>query len=182
MNDNLEYFYYEWLTGWANTICSPYGGPYTKLIDQLYSTEFEALVKDDENRVEDAMKLRMMFGENYGYTERFMSDQLDKPCCLLEIMISLARRIEENVMYDGELDKTGEWFYEMLCSMHADILTDDNYDEEAAIDIIKRVLERKYARNGDGGLFTVIKPRKDMRKVGLWYQANWHLSDLFGYF
>lgn len=182
MNDNLEFFYYEWLTGWANALCSPFGGPYTKLIDQLYSTEFEALVPDDENRIVDAFHLRKLFGKQYGYSEKFMEDQLDKPCCLLEIMISLAERLEDSVMYDGDLDKTSQWFYEMLCSMHVDIYTDPLYDSNAVISIIEKVLNRTYKRNGDGGLFTVINPRKDMRKVGLWYQANWHMSDLFGYF
>ena len=39
------------------------------------------------------------------------------------------------------------------------------------------VLERKYSRNGDGGLFTVNHSRYDLRSVEIWYQMCWYLDE-----
>ena len=50
-------------------------------------------------------------------------------------------------------------------------------DEMLADYIIQRLLDRKYKRNGEGGLFTVNNG-EDLRTVEIWYQLGWFLNSI----
>ena len=82
-------------------------------------------------------------------------------------------------MASNDGDRTSVWFMDMLKSLDLDKLTDDKFDEAEADNKVFKFLERKYERNGKGGLFTINdKPDKDLRNVEIWYQAMWYLNDV----
>ena len=168
------------LTKYLKTIISlvyddRFGKSYKELMFYLYSREFYWSIPMDRNRALDGLALR----DKYGYS----GNPDEEPCTVLEMLIALACRIENQFMTSfDEGDRTGQWFWIMLTNLGLNRLDDDNFDTAIAEDIIDRFLDRKYEPNGENGaLFVVDNPVADMRTVEIWYQVNWYLSEMDGY-
>lgn len=157
------------------------GDNYIILFDVLYNTEFVWMdyVPMDENRAEDGVYLRAIFqqesGHDYGYT--YESDSW--PCSVLEMLIALARTMEDSILYDADKgDRTAEWFWLMLKNLKLDTYEDDllisdrDSDFENIFEILHVFMNRLYGKNGLGGVFPMRRTDKDQREVELWYQAN----------
>lgn len=174
--------YYNWLAQLVSSWCEDYGS-YQKLIDYLYARDFYSVLEKDENRAADGIDFRARFiDECSNYTYRDMYIYLNRPCSVLEMMVALADRCETSIMYDPEEgDRTGFWFYSMLKNLHLDAMTDDRFDEELVEKIVNNLLERKYKRNGDGGLFVITNRNEDIRKVEIWFQMCWYLDEISEY-
>lgn len=165
---------------WASyfgVLCSildhaPYGrdtAQYSRMLWQLHNTEFVATIDLDNNRIADALEFRRTY--SYG--------QLTENVCMLEMMVSLARRIETDVMQGTvDFDRTGDWFWAMIESLGLSDMTNDVYDEAVISDILERFMHRRYSRNGKHGLFTVPDSAVDMRDQEIWYQAALYLTDV----
>lgn len=179
MRNQIESEYNEWLLELSENLCAD-GTSHQKLFEYLYSREFYSNVGRDENRVEDGKDLRLRFSEDsmrYNYRDIYKY-LYNYPCSVLEMMIALAYRCED-IMSDFEKgDRTGTWFSEMLHSLHLDEMDDNNYDEQYVEQVVDNLINHKYKRNGDGGLFTINNPRKNMQKVEIWYQMCWYLDEL----
>lgn len=177
---HLEYEYRKWLVGLAMHVCSDYGD-YSELFEYLYSREFYSDIAKDYNRAEDGKELRIRFADEYGISVNKVYGELDGRCSVLEMMLALAIRCEEQIMWDPELgDRTGLWFHDMLVSMHIDDETDGYFDVDLVKKAVDTMLNRTYRRNGSGGLFTLRETNKDMRKAEIWYQLNWYLNEVMG--
>ena len=160
-----------------------FGKPYNELMFYLYSREFiwSTDVPLDVNRAKDGIALR----EKYGYP----GDPNDEPCSVLEMLIALAVRIEDQFKTNyNEGDRTGQWFWIMITNLCNDLedglssLDDDHFNSEVAEFIVNRFLYRQYEYNGEkGALFVVDNPGRDMREVEIWFQMNWYLSEQDGY-
>ena len=155
-----------------------YGQSYDKLFEYLYSREFywfDKIPLDvDRGRALDGIDLRYRYGCS--------NDYIDEPCSVLEMIIALAIRIENQIMTSFEEgNRTGQWFWLMITNLGLNRLDDDNFNEETAEWFVNRFLERDYADNGEGGLFVVENPFKSMTEVDIWTQANWYLSEMDGY-
>jgi len=95
------------------------------------------------------------------------------------MMAALAFRCEEQIMSDAEYgDRTGEWFWAMIESLGLTGMDDEHFNKQFADDVVDRFLDRNYSRNGEGGLFTVQNPRRDMRSTEIWYQMCFYLNDI----
>ncbi len=57
-------------------------------------------------------------------------------------------------------------------------MNDSKFNARQVHDIIDIFLNRKYRANGQGGLFIIDNPPKDLRKVEIWYQMHWYLNDI----
>lgn len=152
---------------------------YRELLEYLHAVEFTYILDMDANRAEDGIDLRYRFGYEQGYDDPMIAAFLDdRPCSVLEMMVALANRCEEQIMDDPHAGcRRGQWFFDMLASLGLSDMDDNNFSLEAAEDIVARFLSRQYARNGAGGLFTV-DCRHDMRKAEIWYQLNWYLDSI----
>ena len=96
---------------------------------------------------------------------------------LLELMVSLATRLEMDVMQGTSMrDRTSDWFWVMIESLGLINMTDEVYDELVVAKVLRRFMRRRYLPNGKGGLFTVPNTLSDMRKEEIWYQAALYLS------
>ena len=151
---------------------APYGRDptkYSKLLWQLHNTPFFAKLSMDENRIADA----------YEFRRAYSFERLTEPIGVLEVMVSLARRLETDIMYGtATTDRTVDWFWVMIESLGLSDMTDDVYDGTAVGRILRRLLRRTYSPNGKGGLFTVSNPDIDMRNEEIWFQAGLYLTNV----
>lgn len=172
---NEEYFNWMYQLVFANEKRRSY----RKLLKYLNSVEFTYILDFDSNRAEDGMDLRYRFGYEHDYNGPMIAAYLDdRPCSVLEMMVALANRCEEQIMDDPHAGcRRGQWFFSMLASLGLSGMNDENFVRSDAEKIVSRFLSRQYARNGEGGLFTVDS-RHDMRSVEIWYQLNWYLDSI----
>lgn len=180
MSNRIENDYFEWMYDMMCTGVTDKS--YREIFEYLNLVEFVAVIPMDENRAEDGRNLRC----RYAYENDFPSFQVietfgRKPCSVLEMMIALAVRCEEAIMQNSEYgDRTAEWFWEMMRSLGLAHMDDNCFSALEAGHIIYIFLNRMYKRNGQGGLFTIHDPRKDMRKIEIWYQMCFYLDEFVG--
>lgn len=165
--------YFEWL---CDIVC---GDLYSKrvsfreLLRYLFDTDFVYSIQRDKNRAEDGLSLRDKFGADY-----------EGPCNILEMMVALSIKCE-NIMDDPQIgNRTGQWFWGMIVNLGLGSMIDERFDYEFVNDTITRFLDREYAPNGRGGLFTIEDCEDDLRDVEIWIQLCWYLdsidNDIFG--
>lgn len=152
---------------------------YQRLLMRLHETEFVSAIPMDDNRAVDGMDLRYRFGDECSFPAPMIASLLDdSPCSVLEMMVALAVRCEEHIMDDPDIgDRTGKWFWGMIRNLRLESMSDFRFDRRYVDDILVRLLERRYERNGEGGLFTVNNGR-DMRQIDIWYQMNYYLDEI----
>jgi hypothetical protein len=152
---------------------------YRLLLKRLNETDFTYSIPMDSNRAEDGINLRYRFGRECGYADYEIANSLDiKPCSVLEMMVALAIRCE-HVMYDPENgDRTDAWFWDMINNLGLTGMVNNKINMYYVDEVIDALLERRYERNGEGGLFVVDHNGRDLRSVEIWYQMNWYLDDI----
>lgn len=149
--DELINRYFDWM--YQLVVDDRYSKSYRKLFVRLHDTEFTYMIPMDGNRAEDGIDLRYRFGHEQHYSDAMVASFLDdRPCSVLEMMIA---SLGLGSMHDGRFDR-------------------DYVDE-----VLSRFLNRDYARNGEGGLFTVRQSGQDMRSVEIWYQMSRYLKEIF---
>lgn len=142
---------------------------YTKLTKLLHSIPFRYSVLLDENRISDVMDMRIEFDSFALFPEEVS---------VLEVMVALAQRCFYSILDDGTGDRVPEIFQLMLNNLDLLGCTDDNFHELYARQNIDTFLDRKYSRDGKGGLFYIPNAEQDMREADLWYQAMWYIDTI----
>lgn len=169
---STTHLYFEWL---CRKVCKTTTkiNRYSQLLETLHSIEFIYYIPMDANRLRDGEDLRYRFARRFGVEPTFLSDS----CSVLEMLVALAIRCEEQIMDDPEKgNRTSIWFWEMIENLGLHHMTNDNYNEQVVRDVIDCLLERRYDPDGTGGLFTINNCRYDLRKVEIWYQMCWYLN------
>ena len=168
--------YFDWLYDLA----MDGNDDYRYLCAFLHGTEFTYMLPMDDNRYEDGISMRYRYGYECDIPNYRIASELDqRPCSVFEMMVALALRMEEDIMGKKDSDRTHEWFGEMLESLGLSHMTDDRFDEGEAERKINIFLDRKYQRDGKGGLFTISDaPVANLQNVEIWYQAMWYLNDV----
>lgn len=178
--NELHDLYLDWMYSLVCDDKYSRGLSYRKLFHHLYETDFTYDLPLDGNRAEDGIDLRYSFGIDQDIEQSAIASYLDdRPCSVLEMMIALSIRCETHIMDNPDLgDRTGQWFWEMIVNLKLNHMSDRNYDEDYVDDVIFTLLNREYEPNGEGGLFKVDNPLRDMRSVEIWYQMCWYLNDV----
>lgn len=180
MRNNINEEYFEWL---LNIVCEGRYSKrisYKKLLRHLHEIEFTYLIPMDRNRAEDGVELRRRFVLDRGYDHIYNSIMraLDGPCSVLEMLIGLSVRCEENIMDDPSFgDRTGQWFWGMIVNLGLGAVLDERFDSRLVDERVNRFLNRAYEPNGRGGLFTIRNCDCDLRSVEIWRQLCWYLDD-----
>ena len=165
--------YFEWL---LEQVDCPEN--YRKLMDKLYSRPFTFSIKRDENRVGDGLALRDRFADEYGDVR--YEDIPHGECSVLEVLIALACRMEDDILHDPELgDRSPEWFWMMITNLRLDRMDDEHFDAHNVDDILNVFLNRTYFMNGTGGLFPLKLPKVNQRRVEIWYQMSAFIDENF---
>lgn len=170
MRTDISERYFQWLCDITEL------AGYSKLLAVLHDTQFVYRVPMDKNRESDGLCLRwrFMYETNIGCYADNIGPNFDG-CSVLEMMTALALRMGEEIM----CERAGKWFLAMLKSLGLSYMTDDCFNQIAAVDILDKFLKRKFRRNGKGSLFTVTKSRADMRATEIWYQMCLYLDEQF---
>lgn len=178
--EELEDRYLHWMYRLVNNDKYAKRNAHHKLFRYLHSVEFTYTMDMDGNRYEDGIGLRYRFALDEGIDDSIVATYLDdEPCSVLEMMIALALRCEENIMDDPAMGtRIGQWFWTMVTSLGLGQMTDSRFNQRYAEQVVAIFLNRDYDYNGRGGLFTVEHPQRDMRDVEIWYQMNWYLNEI----
>lgn len=166
--------YFEWLVELI------YADDYTrncyqKVLLLLYSKPFVWSINNDGNRASDGLMLRDIYENITGHSANKFGS-----CSVLEMMIGLACRCEDDIMHDpDEGNRTYLWFWEMMDNLGLTELDDYRFDEDLATKIIDRFVHRKYGADGRGGPFYIPESDRDLRTTELWYQLNFYLENRF---
>lgn len=178
--EELSNKYFEWM---CQLVCSENHSkrlPYLKLLNHLNHEEFVYTIGLDGNRADDGVDLRYRFGDESGHIGAEIATCLDnRPCSILEMMVALAIRCEEHIMDDPDIgNRTGQWFWDMIDNLGLGSMNNVNFDRVYVDEVLFRFINRKYGRNGEGGLFTVKHCHRDLRSVEIWYQMCWYLDEI----
>lgn len=170
--------YYDWLLEKVtDTDFNP--SRYFTLMRLLYNTEFTWTVPGDENRAADGLTLREEFAKDMGYSSFDVRVVLNRPCSVLEMIIALACRMENQIMEDLFIGpRFGRWVMTMITSLGLRYETEGYFDNNYVDYIIQSFLKREYEEDGDGSLFRIHNHAIDMRKEEIWAQMNWYLREL----
>ena len=166
---------------WNNRSTKPY--TYELLLGALHNTEFIYFIDSDRRRIKDGINLRHRYAlMTTEYEDEYESimEELDCPSCsVLEMMVALAIRCEEEIMDDPNVgDRTANWFWGMIRNLGLGSMTDVNFDDEYVKDRIEIFLYREYEPDGKGGLFTIKNCDIDLRTVEIWTQLCWYIDSI----
>lgn len=175
----IEAMYFKWLCGIVYDNRMSKGLSYLKLLKHLHNRPFIYIMEMDENRYSDGEDLRDRFAYECGLDTRTVYDTIgDHSCSILEMMVALSLRCEEQIMDNAVYgDRTSQWFWNMIESLGLSSMTNTRYDKAYVDSVLDRFINREYKRNGEGGLFTIERPTKDLREIEIWYQLHMYLED-----
>lgn len=173
MNEPLEELYFVWLYE-LNADPSRRSRRYTywNLFRRMHTTEFEWHIHNDQARVEDGVDLRREFiiDAEIPYVDDAWFNQ---GCSFLEMLVALSRRMA----FEADSDAPS-CFWNMLENISLFGMNDTVKNSAEIIDdALRRVIDRKYEPNGEGGLFPLVHPKRDQRRVELWYQLNAYILE-----
>lgn len=164
--------YYNWLLSFIDEYHQKH---YTNLLRKLFMTEFEWIIPDDENRAVDGVSMRQEFTAQTGIVMI-----LPDTCSVLEMLIALARRIND-ITYEVERGPfTYYWFWTMIRNLGIAEMDDIHYDEGMVTIVLHDWMNRLYSPNGRGSLFYIPGCESDVRSVDIWCASNWYLTTLKG--
>lgn len=171
--------YFLWLCGIVNADdpdCS-----FFSLMRALFDHEFHWSIDNDVNRAEDGKSLRDDFADQSFYLDY---SSIGGPCNVLEMLIALAGRIDEDVMWNPDCDRTVAWFWEMISNLGLDGFDDANWVEPKSRirvdEIVDCWLDRRFGYDGSGGIFPLKNPNRNQRNVEIWYQMHPYFLENYG--
>lgn len=171
--------YFQWLCGIVHA--DDPDGSFYSLMRALFEHEFRWSVDNDGNRSVDGEGLRDDFADQSLYLDY---SSIGGPCNVLEMLIALAIRIDDEIMWCPNDDRTVVWFWEMIGNLGLDEYDDENWEEpksRAMVDyILDRWLDRRYRPDGIGGIFPMNCPDEDQRSMEIWYQMNRYFLEKYG--
>ena len=135
----------------------------------MHNFEFVWFVPNDDNRVQDALDLRVEFLDDSA------EDLALEGPTLLEVVVSLSRRCA----FTAGGSEHG-WAWKLIKNLHLHKMTDPLGDGKAqrVDDILYKLVWRTYDRNGDGGFFPLKNSLEDQTKVEIWYQLNAYVIEM----
>lgn len=140
---------------------------YWRLLQQLYTVEFVWIIPNDDNRVEDGKELRYEFVDQSGLNDVDLR-WIQPECSMLELLIGLSRRLSFEA--EGE---PRDWFWRLIDNLGLLKYNDARSYSPANVELVlEKVIWRTYQPNGRGGLFPLVNPQDDQRRVELWYQLS----------
>lgn len=177
-DDRINNEYFEWMYDLTCKSRYPDHISFRRLLMHLHDTEFRYSIARDGDRASDGCCLRYRFGTACEYSEWMIERYLDvRPCSVLEMMIALAIRCEEDIMDNAEIgDRTSQWFWIMMVNLGLGSMMDDRYDDQYVEEVLNRFLDREYEPNGRGSLFYIRSATNDVRELPIWYQMCEYLN------
>ena len=176
--NRLEKLYFTWLIDGVIPSKETQKN-YSMVLEKLFDTEFISYDIFDDNLLENSISMRTTYYD-FSKTAVKLIDiygEIDRPPTVLEIMVYLAERIENSIMYNSDFgSRTELWFWLMMESLDIKKYKNSRYNESEVERKLNNFIERRYEKNGYGGLFTIYDLKNDARKMNIWQQAMEFLS------
>jgi hypothetical protein len=177
MNDRLYEMYYSWLCELIRV--KQDNKSYWLLANALHEKEFKYFVPNDDNRAYEGKNLREKFCDENNI--EYAYDEFPVEVSMLEVIIALAYRCESIMADEMAGREMYEWFWKILENAGLDLYDDGafygHHGNTEVNEILNKIINREYRRDGKGGLFPLKRTNKDQRKVELWYQMNEYLVE-----
>jgi hypothetical protein len=171
----LEELYFQWL---YRQVAPPRmktpADSHWSLLLRMHNTEFTYFVPNDDNRAVDGQYLRYEFLDSLPPARQLADeDWMRIGCSMLEMLIALSRRLS---FYTG--GASSNWFWHLVDNIGLKDCNDARPCSEETIDrALRRVIDRTYDREGNGGLFPARGTKLDQRQVEIWDQMNHYLLE-----
>lgn len=151
---------------------------YIELLRELYATPFYWKLRNDENRANDGVNLRYRYEDETGHD---ISNLYGMQCSMLEFLVALAYRIENDIMWDpDEGNRTSYWFWLMVKNLGLEGMRDGVFGPDSSMGIRHNCdvfMSREYWRDGFGGIFPLKYSNVDQKRVEIWYQMHSYLQE-----
>lgn len=166
MTNQIDYDYFEWLTSQVDIRTDH---TYIYVFERMHNLEFVWTIPNDDNRIQDAIDLRLEFLDSE------MGHLNLAGATLLEILISVSRRVEFTAGGVADL-----WAWKLLKNLKLTKMPDPVSDTNAQRidDILYALVWRTYEPDGRGGFFPLKNPKEDQTKVEIWYQLNAYVIEM----
>lgn len=152
---------------------------YANLFAILHNIEFTYVIERDENRADAGIELRDDYEIPDCYIE-FEDEFFDQNCSVLEMLLALSIRVDDEFIGDPAEEHPEVFFMEMIKNLGLDKFIGNQYREDDVIKIIDRWLDRKFDSDGRGSPFPVRYSHRDQRGVEIWDQMNAYISEHYG--
>lgn len=179
----METSYFQWLCALIHA--DSFEKSYYILCGELFKYPFWVKVQRDINRSNDGLELRKEYWEDITIEETPQGKQVktESDCSMFELFIGIAKRMNDELMTEDSGDKTHEYFWEMMKNLELDKFDDEKFGEETGActvqvrDILGNFNERRYKRDGSGGIFPLRHPEKSQKNVEIWYQMQAYINE-----
>lgn len=179
--------YLNWLIDQIDNVPNVDWNDYHLLIRELYKTTFiwseeTPELAMDINRAKDGLYLRERFDYETGLTISEYFEEIGKDCSVLEMMIALAIRIENDIMGEGK-DLYGRWFWHMIKNIRLAKMDDYSFDEVKVRGILRDLLYRDVTKRVKTFFFNCHSPEKTVTfwaGMQIWDQMGCWINEKFG--
>lgn len=153
---------------------------YSKLFKALHDTEFYWTIDRDRNRAEDGIDLRNEYlSERLGEGSLGVEDPFRRECSVLEMLVALAIRVEDEFIGAPGDEHPDRFFFDMLKNLDFDYMSDRHFDRECVDRILNNWMSRRFTRGGLGSPFPVMNDRRDQREFEIWDQMNHYIYEKY---
>ena len=178
--------YLEWL---MDQMQIDRDGPegYEKLCGVLMDIPFSWSIAMDSNRADEGRQLRGEWMGDSGDTLKLRGVP-DWTCTMMELLCVMARKLQYETLLSDYEAGIRKWFMELLSNIGLDEYINEAFDEDydqfdaetrATVDA---VIFRQYGWDGEGGLFPLMYPQRDQRRIELTDQMNDYLEENYEIF
>lgn len=179
--DRVRDDYFEWMFDMVCRGRYAKENSYRKLLEYLHDAIFTPTMTQDVDRAGDGVNLRYRYAlQKYEDNDcSYITECLDGPCSVLEMLIALSIRCEETIMDNPQNgNRTGQWFWKMIVSLGLGSEIDSRFDREYAEKVIGKFLNHEYDSDGHGGLFVIKNCDYNLRHIPIWTQMLWYLDTM----
>lgn len=146
---------------------------YSILMKHLHNSPFEPMMERDENRSADGTMLRGDFFSDIGVS----GDFLDRECSVLEMLVGLSIRIDEEYIGNPAEPHPEIIFWKMICNLGLNRYIDKIFEYDAVFEILKTWILREFSFDGRGSIFPLKYPETDQRNCEIWSQMQAYLDE-----
>ena len=147
---------------------------YEMMFKQLHDTPFRYIIHRDKNRAEDGIYLRDEFMQDTGiYIDS------SKDCSVLEMLVALAIRIDNEYIGDPGKERPEVIFWQMLKNLGLHKFPDNVSNPKKIFDILSIWIDRKFEKDGRGSIFPIKNPDENQVEIEIWSQMLSYLSKTY---
>ena len=152
---------------------------YCLLMKILWKIPFKSFNPMDDNRIEDALDMRNEYLRDISRYRIDTSVVEDRYVSCLEVLISLAKRMENDILCDPmeEIDHSADHFWTFLRNLDVEKYSNDRISEAEINEKVTKWVRREYQKDGFGSIFPIRRPKNDMRKLEIWDQMSCYVME-----